>query len=926
LLGPIDGSERVAVTVLLRQKPGSPEVPDLQHWQDTPPEKRAFVSPEEFYERHGAAQEELDAVVEYLTGKGLRVVDKHAGRRRIVVEGTAAEVNATFGVTLNRYRVPERPQRQHRHEGNVRPFGDHTVAGEHVHRGFEGPAHLPTKLIGVVTAVIGLDDRRLGVPAGTGSGDPPGAQYLSPATIAQNYNFPTNKAAGQTIGIFEGGGAAYLHSDITKYIQSLPGGAALPLPNLADISLNSSNNPALVTNPPTGSVFECTIDVAIAATSGLGANINVYFSDGSETGWEDFFQRAIFPPAGDNPPSVLTASWVPFPSDDSGTVGLLSNPGSPVSIFHGYLRNAAHRGITVLMALGDWGSNNLVGGVGCHVSYPNCDPFVTSCGGTILGDVNPAPPPKFDEWTWSDANVASQFDIAPYDATGGGVSDTFHRPPYQIAAGVLPISKNDGGVRRGIPDVAGMVAMTGFFTAGAGGHGGVGTSAVAPLYAGLVATINAFLGRSVGFLNPTLYSYGPQICNDITKGDNDSGNTPDSPFYSADIGWDPCTGWGSINGLRLLAALTPAPIVSTLIPDSGDFGKACLDGFVEETLTIDNAGFSTLLIWSITSSLSDFEIPSVSSYPLAVSPGDSIEVVIRFKPGAVGLRSATITILSNDLFSPQTVKVTGTGVAPTLVLGIADSGNFGNVCVGSFRDEPLLVNNGGQCTLLVNNIASSSGDFLVPEILSYPIAVAAGTSVSLPIRFQPAGFGPTPAGVVITVDSNDSRGPQSIPVSGNAPSGKLVVTGSTFFGAVPACCREERVISICNVGDCKLNVSSVAFKRKSRHWKLINNPFPAALHPGSCLAVVIRYKATEKYPHPCEIVIVSDDPAMPVKTLDVLGTTVWSECGCKKCCDTCRKGGCEKRHCDPCCCHRCHDDYDDDDCQDDDEEHDADHP
>ncbi len=225
--------------------------------------------------------------------------------------------------------------------------------------------------------------------------------------------------------------------------------------------------------------------------------------------------------------------------------------------------------------------------------------------------------------------------------------------------------------------------------------------------------------------------------------------------------------------------------------------------------------------------------------------------------------------------------------------------------------EPLLVNNSGKCTLLVNNISSSSADFLVPEILSYPIAVAAGTSVSLPIRFQPTGLGPTPVGTAITVDSNDSRGPQSIEVSGNAPAGKLAVTGSTFFSCVPGCCTEERTISICNVGDCKLRVSSVAFKRKSCHWRLINNPFPATLHPGSCLAVVIRYKATQKFPRPCEIVIISDDPTTPVKTLDVLATTVWNECGCKKCCDNCRKGSCEKRHCDPCCCDKCHDDCDD---------------
>jgi hypothetical protein len=182
--------------------------------------------------------------------------------------------------------------------------------------------------------------------------------------------------------------------------------------------------------------------------------------------------------------------------------------------------------------------------------------------------------------------------------------------------------------------------------------------------------------------------------------------------------------------------------------------------------------------------------------------------------------------------------------APKLVLAIADKGNFGNICVGSFADEPLLANNSGNCSLLLKSIISSSPEFLVPEILSYPIAIAPDTSVSIPIRFQPSVLGPTPVGTHITVNSNDPSGPNSIGVSGNAPAGKIAVTGSTFFGEVKACCREARTIVICNVGDCKLHVLSVVLKRKNPYWKLINNPFPATLHAGSCLNLVIRYKAT----------------------------------------------------------------------------------
>jgi hypothetical protein len=183
----------------------------------------------------------------------------------------------------------------------------------------------------------------------------------------------------------------------------------------------------------------------------------------------------------------------------------------------------------------------------------------------------------------------------------------------------------------------------------------------------------------------------------------------------------------------------------------------------------------------------------------------------------------------------------------------------------------------------------------------------------VPIRFRPQAIGPVPAGAHLTITSNDPAGPKNVQVSGNAPGGRIVVTGSAFFGAVTACCPVEKTISICNVGDCKLHVSHVGFKRKTRHWKLINNPFPATLHPGSCLAVVIRYKADEPYPRACELIITSDDPTTPVKCVDVIGSTVWDERCCNKCCDDCRKGRCEKRHCEPRRCERCCPDHDDDD-------------
>jgi hypothetical protein len=337
----------------------------------------------------------------------------------------------------------------------------------------------------------------------------------------------------------------------------------------------------------------------------------------------------------------------------------------------------------------------------------------------------------------------------------------------------------------------------------------------------------------------------------------------------------------------------------TAIANNGNIGSVCLGSFADEELTINNTGSCPLSISNISSSSAEFVVANVVAYPLVVSPGGSLEVTIRFQPTSFGAKSATLTLVSNDPAGDANVAVSGVAPAPRLTLLVSDYGSFGDVCVGAFEDEPLILNNSGECTLSISNISSSSSEFLVPQVSTYPVTIAAGDNLEVPIRFQPTSFGPKSA--TITITSDDPASPQTITFSGNVPSGKLAVTGSTNFGGVLACCCEDRTISVCNVGNCNLNVTSVAFKRKSHHWKLINNPFPATMHAGSCLGVLIRYKATEKCPRCMELIITSDDPNTPVKTLDVMAYTIWSDCVCKQHCEDCRKGFCQKSHRECCC-------------------------
>jgi kumamolisin len=200
---------------------------------------------------------------------------------------------------------------------------------------------------------------------------------------------------------------------------------------------------------------------------------------------------------------------------------------------------AAAMGVTITCAAGDAGSGDGVADHKPHVDFPASSPHVLACGGTRLVGSGAA---ITSEVVWNEGSQS---------ATGGGVSAFFALPGYQANAQVPPIagSKQRG---RGVPDVAGDADPATGYAVRVDGQNLVigGTSAVAPLWAGLVALINQKLGHPVGFLNPLLYGSlaGKGVVNDISVGNNGA--------YSARAGWDPCTGLGSPNGAKLLQALT----------------------------------------------------------------------------------------------------------------------------------------------------------------------------------------------------------------------------------------------------------------------------------------------------------------------------------------------------------------------------------
>ena len=275
----------------------------------------------------------------------------------------------------------------------------------------------------------------------------------------------------------------------------------------------------------------------MAGVAAQGARLAIYFATWDENGWLLALRRAVHPRRGDPVPTVLSISWA---ESEFGVSNSLSWSRAAMDAISGTFQEAAAFGLTVLVASGDQGSDCQQGDGRAHVYYPASDPWVTACGGTAIEVVSTS---LFKETTWNENGV-----------TGGGISDCFDIPKWQEEAGI-PRSINPGSRRgRGVPDIAGYANGYPIVQGGTIKNPAKGTSEVAPLYAGLIANINAIIKTPIGFMNPTLYSLGETLVfHDIHDGITNSYDG--APGYKAGRGWDACTGWGSINGTELLKVL-----------------------------------------------------------------------------------------------------------------------------------------------------------------------------------------------------------------------------------------------------------------------------------------------------------------------------------------------------------------------------------
>jgi kumamolisin len=502
-LGPAAPDERLEVSVLVRRRQAAALAQRANALQKG--ERFEHLTREEFGRQYGADPADLAALRKYASSMGLVVVEENAVRRTVVLSGVVSQFNKAFSVDLQRFE----------HPGGT-------------YRGRVGTISLPDELVTIVEGVYGLDNRRIANPHFRIRRNPGNVRWetaaqtqavsYSPPQVATLYGFPTAGAAGQTIAIIELGGG-YRSTDLSTYFKGLKLGA----PNVTAVAVDhGANHPTGDGNGPDGEVM---LDIEVAASVAPSAAIVVYFTPNTDAGFIDAVSSAIHDTT--HKPSVVSISWGGPESSWSA---------SAMTSFNQVLQEAATLGVTVCVASGDNGSSDGVTDGANHVDFPASSPFVLACGGTNLqGNASTIT----SETVWNDG--------ASGGAGGGGVSTFFALPTWQSG---LTVTTTAGATQplamRGVPDVCGDADPESGYNVRVDGQDTVigGTSAVAPLWAGLIANLNATLTKPIGFANPLLYSHASDL-NDVTQGNNGS--------FAASAGWDACTGLGSPNGAKLAA-------------------------------------------------------------------------------------------------------------------------------------------------------------------------------------------------------------------------------------------------------------------------------------------------------------------------------------------------------------------------------------
>jgi kumamolisin len=491
----------LTLTLHLRSRADDPNALE-QALADIIDGRRPMLDRRAFAAEFGARHDDIAAVRHFAKANGFGVKNVSVAKRVMRLSGTRGRLSAAFGVDTVRYRL------------------DQTVWNS-----FTGPIYLPSELASCVTGVFGFDDKpelsRHRARALAAVAPKPKISYTAPE-VGNLYRFPKHlDGEGQAIAVIALGGG-YRPRDMRAYFDAL----RLPTPQIRARSVDGARNaPAGDSAAYDG---EVTGDVQTVGAIAPRARIVVYFAPNTTRGFFEAVAAAVHDDTARN--TVISISW--GQAEEHWKHGLLE-------AFNRLLLEAATLGITVCCSSGDHGVFADTRDREAHVNFPASSPYALACGGTtLIGRRREIE----SERVWDNQTGAS----------GGGVSAKFPRPRWQRGSRVPCTAEGFQG--RGIPDVAANAdPLTGYRVLLGGKWGvGAGTSAAAPLWAGLVARINQGRGAPIGLLTPFIYEQYERLRQSgaiapVTKGGDGR--------YRARRGWDCCTGLGTPRGDSLLRDL-----------------------------------------------------------------------------------------------------------------------------------------------------------------------------------------------------------------------------------------------------------------------------------------------------------------------------------------------------------------------------------
>jgi uncharacterized protein (TIGR03437 family) len=762
--------------ITLTLAPSTSQQADLQKLlaeQQTPgsPNYHRWLTPEEYGQRFGVSEADIGKITQWLQQQGLKVISVARGNGWIAASGTAAQVETAFQTEIHSY-----------------------LADGETHYANASEPSVPSAFGAVVKGIRGLNDFRLKPrmrpaatePNYTGGGD---THYIAPGDLATIYDITPLYAegingTGQKIAV--AGQIEVVLSDIQQFRSMFNLPANDPVMKLVPGSVNPGSN------SKSGDLAESDIDLEWSGSVAPNATIIFVYSTDAFTSVQYAIDEDVAP--------VLSLSY--------GNCEL-ETPASEVSTLQQWAEQANAQGMTWFAASGDDGAADCDDSQnpGLAVDLPGSIPEVTSSGGT-----------EFVEGTgtyWSLTNSASGGSALSYipettwndsaedqepSASGGGRSVLFSKPSWQIGPGV----PSDGA--RDVPDISLNTSDDHdpyvVYTSGSPAAYG-GTSFAAPTFAGMTSLLNQKLGSSgVGNINPKLYSLAqsnPGIFHDITTGNNIvtvacSKGQPDctatSVGYYAGVGYDLCTGIGSVDMYKLVtgwngaSTSTPPPTSTINLTLLSNVSTVSANDVVYLIATATSTN-GTAPTGSVAFTIEDYSLGSAA----LTGSGSTATATLGVNASELPRGGGTITATYNSTITASvTVGVMASGSGSTAAPAIAGIDNGASFKPIYAPGETLSIFGTGlsrvtQSATSVPLPLTASGIAVLVNGIVAPLYYVSPSQLNVQIPYE-IGTG----SAVVTVNNNGQVTTQSLQMAAAAPgifttsSGLLVPTASAAPG------------------------------------------------------------------------------------------------------------------------------------------------